>query len=85
MIVMLTLQDFLEMLPLLPFTHPHSAPLNLATMMPAWANPTDLGPKTYIANGQVPSVDRLGSLALDETEREVAGRSATISITPHEP
>ena len=46
-------QDFLEMLPLPAYTHPHSAPLNLATMIPGWANPSDLGPKTYIANGQV--------------------------------
>ena len=41
------------MLPLPAYTHPHSAPLNLATMIPGWANPSDLGPKTYIANGQV--------------------------------
>lgn len=46
-------QDFLEMLPLPVYTHPTIAPLNLATMLPAWANLTDLGPKTYIASGQV--------------------------------
>eukprot|EP00798_Chlamydomonas_sp_ICE-L_P014386 gene14386-20387_t len=41
------------MLPLKMYTHPYEAPLNLATMMPSWSNPTDLGPKTYIAYGQV--------------------------------
>ena len=41
------------MLPLPMYTQPYHAPLNLATMMPAWSNPTDLGPKTYIAYGQV--------------------------------
>ena len=41
------------MLPLPVYTHPTIAPLNLATMLPAWANLTDLGPKTYIASGQV--------------------------------
>ena len=46
-------QDFLEMLPLPFYTHPRVAPLNLATMMPPLSNPTDLGPKTYIASGQI--------------------------------
>lgn len=41
------------MLPLSFYTHPHVAPLNLATMMPKVSNPTDLGPKTYIASGQI--------------------------------
>ncbi len=41
------------MLPLKVFTQPLMAPLNMATMLPAWSNPTDLGPKTYIAYGQV--------------------------------
>eukprot|EP00798_Chlamydomonas_sp_ICE-L_P014715 gene14715-20755_t len=46
-------QDFIEMLPLKMYTHPSEGPLNLAAMMPRWSNPTDLGPKTYIAMGQV--------------------------------
>ncbi|GAX77805.1 hypothetical protein CEUSTIGMA_g5248.t1 [Chlamydomonas eustigma] len=46
-------QDFLEMLPLPFYTHPKGGPLNLAWMLPPWSNPTDLGPKTYIAYGRV--------------------------------
>jgi hypothetical protein len=34
------------------YTHTTHAPLNMATLMPKWTNPTDLGPKTYIAYGQ---------------------------------
>jgi hypothetical protein len=49
-------QDFLEMLPLPFYTHPKEAPLNLASAMPAWSNPTDLGPKTYVAFGRVGDV-----------------------------
>lgn len=51
------LQDFKEMLPMPPYTLPTGAPLNLASMLPPWANATDLGPKTYIASGRV-SVNR---------------------------
>lgn len=41
------------MLPLPFLTRPKATPLNLASMLPRWANPTDLGPKTYIAFGRV--------------------------------
>ncbi|GFH31894.1 JmjC domain-containing protein, partial [Haematococcus lacustris] len=41
-------QDFHELLPLPLYTHTTAGPLNLATMMPSWTNPTDLGPKTYV-------------------------------------
>lgn len=30
-----------------------TAPLNLATLLPPWTVPTDLGPKTYVAYGRV--------------------------------
>lgn len=46
-------QDFHELLPLPLYTHTTSGPLNLATFMPEWALATDLGPKTYVAFGQV--------------------------------
>ena len=32
-------------------TRPDDAPLNLATSLPCYANPTDLGPKAYVAFG----------------------------------
>eukprot|EP00198_Chlamydomonas_reinhardtii_P009136 XP_001698473.1 predicted protein [Chlamydomonas reinhardtii] len=38
-------------LPLQWMTRPDEAPLNLATQLPSNANPTDLGPKSYIAFG----------------------------------
>ncbi len=41
------------MLPLPFYTLPRQAPLNLACHLPPWANPTDLGPKTYVAFGRV--------------------------------
>ncbi len=41
------------MLPLPFYTRPSEAPLNLACLLPPWANPTDLGPKTYVAFGRV--------------------------------
>lgn len=42
------------MLPCPAYTHPEalSGLLNLANLMPETANPTDLGPKTYIAYGR---------------------------------
>jgi hypothetical protein len=47
-------QEFCEMLPLPELTLPMlgSAPLNLATALRQQDNPTDLGPKTYIAYGR---------------------------------
>lgn len=45
------IQDFLEMLPFSWYTNPDRAPLNLATYMPSTSNPSDLGPKTYVAFG----------------------------------
>lgn len=50
-------QEFHDIIPLPMYTHTTCAPLNLATLLPSWTNPTDLGPKTYIAYGQV-GVDR---------------------------
>lgn len=44
-------QDFQEMMPLPMYTLPNGAPLNWATMMLKSSNPTDLGPKTYVALG----------------------------------
>ena len=41
------------MLPLPFYTHPRKGPLNLACMLPPWSNPTDLGPKSYVAYGRV--------------------------------
>ena len=42
------------MLPFPVYCHlADGTPLNLATMMPTWCRPTDLGPKTYIAYGLV--------------------------------
>lgn len=46
-------QDFDAMLPVPMWTHPLHGPLNMATLLPDWTNRTDLGPKTYIAYGQV--------------------------------
>jgi lysine-specific demethylase 3 len=48
------LQDFLECLPLAAYTIPWlgEGPLNLATALHLEDNPTDLGPKTYIAYGR---------------------------------
>jgi len=51
-------QDFMEMLPLPFLTLPKEAPLNLACSMPSWSNPTDLGPKTYVAFGRVSFIAR---------------------------
>ncbi|KXZ47539.1 hypothetical protein GPECTOR_34g698 [Gonium pectorale] len=45
--------DFLEQLPLPFMTRPDEAPLNLATSLFPFANPTDLGPKAYIAFGTI--------------------------------
>lgn len=45
-------QDFVEMLPMPEYTHPTAGPLNLATKLPFWINPPDLGPKAYIAYGR---------------------------------
>lgn len=39
------------MMPLPMYTLPTGAPLNWATMMLSTSNPTDLGPKTYVALG----------------------------------
>ena len=52
------------MLPVKVMTQPVRAPLNLAAMMPRDCNPTDLGPKTYIAYGQV-SVGGEGGVGVD--------------------
>jgi hypothetical protein len=49
-------QDFLRRLPLLAYTdcRPAASPLNMASALRAACdNPTDLGPKTYIAYGRV--------------------------------
>jgi lysine-specific demethylase 3 len=48
-------QDFLEMLPVPSYTNPQLglAPLNLASALLPRDNPTDLGPKTYIAYGRL--------------------------------
>lgn len=48
------LQDFLSRLPLPEMTdpRPNTAPLNLATVLKPRDNPTDLGPKCYMAYGQ---------------------------------
>ena len=49
-------QDFLRRLPLLAYTdcRPAASPLNMASALRASCdNPTDLGPKTYIAYGRV--------------------------------
>jgi hypothetical protein len=48
-------QDFLEMLPVPFYTLPGlgMAPLNLASALVKDDNPTDLGPKTYIAYGRL--------------------------------
>lgn len=47
-------QDFLERLPLTCMTDPRlgSSPLNLASALQPSDNPTDLGPKSYIAYGR---------------------------------
>lgn len=47
-------QDFVEMLPVPDVTWPllGTGPLNLATALLPADNPTDLGPKTYIAYGR---------------------------------
>ena len=46
-------RDFMDMLPMSFMTHSSDAPLNLATYQPIDANKADLGPKVYIAQGQV--------------------------------
>jgi hypothetical protein len=48
------LQDFLERLPLTCMTDPRlgASPLNLASTLQPSDNPTDLGPKCYIAYGR---------------------------------
>lgn len=47
-------QDYLEVvLPVPEYTHPAAGPLNMASMLPPDALPTDLGPKTYIAYGRI--------------------------------
>ncbi len=72
-------------LPLPWMTRPDEAPLNLATQLPSNANPTDLGPKGYIAFG-TPEVRpgrawRLGCaavLASLHSEAEAHGRAAPL-------
>jgi hypothetical protein len=48
------LQDFIERLPLRAYTDPRlgRGPLNLATCLLPDDNPTDLGPKGYLAYGR---------------------------------
>ena len=45
------LQDFLDLLPFLDWTHP-LGPLNLASHLELHDNLPDLGPKSYIAYGR---------------------------------
>lgn len=47
------------MLPLPMYSYPHHAPMNLATCMPSFSLPTDLGPKTYVAYGCIEVGQRL--------------------------
>jgi hypothetical protein len=55
LLVCLTTQDFLAALPLRCYTDPRlgGSALNLASALQERDNPTDLGPKCYIAYGRV--------------------------------
>lgn len=72
-------QDFLEMLPLKMYTHPDCGPLNLAAYVPACANPTDLGPKSYIAFGRPQEHEAEG----DSTTRLHQDMSDAINFNLH--
>jgi hypothetical protein len=66
---LLDTQDFHELLPVPLMTHTTWGPLNLAAMLPSWALPTDLGPKTYVAYGQVGTHQHGGLLDLTAVPR----------------
>jgi lysine-specific demethylase 3 len=74
-------QDFLAALPLRHYTEPRLAidALNVATALQPRDNPTDLGPKCYIAYGRVAESDGEGD-SVTKCHNDMTGRSVASGL-----